>query len=127
MDMLRRLINYRIIIIAKVKAAYRVISNSDCISQCHVGKMEKLIWMLLMVLTLVSIFHSSQAVTCHLCTSALSSDCGDPFKSSTFTCEGNVCTKTQYTVKGWLVIQLLSCLCEFNNSISSFAIYLPNK
>lgn len=43
--------------------------------------------MLLMLVILAVFIPSSNALTCYLCTSLVSSDCGETFKGSTLTCE----------------------------------------
>lgn len=56
--------------------------------------MERTQSMLLMLVIVGLFIHSSQALRCYECSTITSSDCGDPFKSSTNTCTAqHFCTK----------------------------------
>ena len=55
--------------------------------------MEKIMSMLLMLVILGTCITSSQAIKCYDCNSALSSNCSDPFKSSSETCSNDFCYK----------------------------------
>ena len=72
--------------------------------------MEKIMSVLLMLVILGTFITSSQAITCHSCSSNDSPNCGDPFISSSQTCSGNLCftVKGQSNSNGLLTIYLLS-------------------
>jgi len=63
--------------------------------------MEKLMSMLLMLVIFDVFIQLSHAVTCYQCSSLISSNCGDPFKSGS-TCRGEMCVKAKYDANGWL-------------------------
>jgi len=67
--------------------------------------------MLLMLVILGMFITSSQAITCYSCNSLLSSNCGDPFTSSSETCPNDFCYKIKGESNGLLTICLLSFSC----------------
>jgi len=64
--------------------------------------------LLLMLVILCLFIPSSQALKCYACTSLYSSDCRDPFVSSSTCNFGNICKKVKYEVNGEQMICLLS-------------------
>jgi len=57
--------------------------------------MKKMMSMLLMLVILAVFIPSTHALTCYLCSSIVSSDCGETLKGSTTTCEAEyACAKS---------------------------------
>jgi len=86
--------------------------------------MAKMTSMLLMMVILGLFIPTSQAVTCYACSSLTSDDCGDPFTSSSMTCDGNVCTKAKYEINGWQIMHLLSFTMMLNVFILTYELFM---
>ena len=74
----------------------------------HAEIMAKTMSLLLMLVILCLFIPSSQALKCYACTSLYSSDCRDPFVSSSTCNFGDICKKVKYEVNGEQMICLLS-------------------